>query len=288
MNLYRRISVRMWGDAKFCALSAPVPNAQTLWIYLLTGDCTTVIPGVVRAGEAAIAESLGWPLKAFREAFLEVSTKGMAKADWKARLVFLPKALSHNPPQSGNVVKAWRRAFEELPDCELKNEIERAIKAYLLPLSEAFRKGFDLALPEGMAYPETETDPETEDLPFANAHSKVCKKAVKGQIEDWFERVFVPAYPEYRRVQQKTALAQLKRMNPDESARATIIATLDEWKRSADWTGENGKYIPGMAKFLSDPKYRNATLSNGKPASTYQSADDYWRRVQAESDGSKP
>lgn len=120
--LHRRISVRMWGDEKFRALSAPPPNAQTLWVYLLTGEHTGRIPGVFRAGEASLAEALGWSLKAFRRCFQELESRHMATADWTRRLVFLRNAVRHNLPQSPNVVLGWHREFRNLPDCLLRDE----------------------------------------------------------------------------------------------------------------------------------------------------------------------
>ena len=86
MGRYRKVEVSMWADDKFVSLSKPQPNAQSLWMYLLTGPCTTSLPGLIRIGEAGLAEEIGWPLKAFREAFGEVLSKGMAKADWGAYL----------------------------------------------------------------------------------------------------------------------------------------------------------------------------------------------------------
>ncbi len=157
MSIYRNVSIRMYGDAKFRALSKPAPNAQSLFVYLLTGDHTGPIPGLFKAGEASLAEALDWPLEAFRHAFAEVSAMAMAKADWRARLVWLPKAIFHNPPQSLNVVKAWRKAFDELPECSLKIEAFQVFRAYLDGKPKAFGKAFGDALPEaladGMAYP---------------------------------------------------------------------------------------------------------------------------------------
>src|SRR5690242_12790910 len=269
MSLYRRISIRMWGDAKFCSLSSPQPNAQTLWMYLLTGEYTTAIPGVVRAGEAAMAEALGWSLKAFKEAFLEISTKGMAKADWRARLAFLPKALSHNPPQSPKVVVAWHRAFDELPDCDLRNEIGASIEGYLSSLPEAFRKGFPIALPDRLSdrQPDiaSETEAEAENSVGSTPTGESQEKAGKSDYDTWFVEHFIPAYPLLRRVQDKGALAQLRRTKPDEAARAAILARLGKWKLSAEWVKDGGQYIPGMAKFLQDAKYQGDPPPNGKP-----------------------
>jgi len=122
MSRYRKVHVRVWGDEKFRSLSAPKPNGQTLWFFLMTGPHTGPIPGLFSAGEAALAESLGWTLKGFRRAWQEIESKGMAKADWTNRVIWLPNAIRYNPPESPNVVASWRAALDEIPDCELKNE----------------------------------------------------------------------------------------------------------------------------------------------------------------------
>lgn len=147
VSRYRTISVKMWGDDRFSRLSRPNPNAQTLWVYLLTGPHTTALPGAFVAGEASLAEALGWPSVSLKKAFKEVLAEGLAEADTTTRLVFLPKALRHNPPQSPNVVIAWRKAFDELPDCALKQRIFECVASELSLLgkaeafAEAFRKG---------------------------------------------------------------------------------------------------------------------------------------------------
>lgn len=105
MSRYRKIEVRTWADERFRSLSPMPPSGQGLWFFLLTGPHTGPIPGLFRAGRLAMAEELGWEAEAFDEAFREVSQQGMAKADFKARLVWLPKALKHNKPESPNVVR---------------------------------------------------------------------------------------------------------------------------------------------------------------------------------------
>lgn len=133
----------MWGDDRFQDLSKPQPNAQSLWQYLLTGPHKTVLPCAFIGGEAGLAEAIGWTLSGFRKAFKEVLDKGMVRVDWSKRLIFIPNALKHNHPENPNVVKAWRKAFNELPDCPLKVEIFAHIKAFLLKeFSEVFQKAF--------------------------------------------------------------------------------------------------------------------------------------------------
>ncbi len=174
LNRYRKVSVKMWGDSRFKALTPPKPNGQTLWVYLITGPHTTALPGAFVAGESHLAEALGWSLKDFRKAFAQVSLKGseMAKADWKARLVFLPNAMKHNAPENPNVVIGWRTAFDELPDSTLKQEIYDAIIAYLKHLVEiegfkdtflkAFGKAFHQVLPKEFQKTDTGTGAGTD------------------------------------------------------------------------------------------------------------------------------
>jgi hypothetical protein len=90
---YRRVSTRMWGDEKFRRLSAPKPNGRSLWLLLVTGPQTSPVPGLFHAGQAALAEELGWPLPGFQKAWREIEQLEMAIADWTARVVWIPKAI---------------------------------------------------------------------------------------------------------------------------------------------------------------------------------------------------
>lgn len=148
MARYRKIDVRVWIDARFRELSRAKPNGQTLWLYLLTNPDTVNVPGLYRAGEAAMAEALGWDLKGFRRAFAEISARGMAFADWKARVVWIPKAIVHNPPENPNVVKGWASTWDEIPECELKAEAWSEMKGFLEGFGEGFGKAFLEACPE--------------------------------------------------------------------------------------------------------------------------------------------
>ena len=143
MARHRKIDVKMWGDEKFVALSRPKPNAQTLWVFLLTGPQTTAAPGLFSAGEAALAEALDWPLPAFRKCFQEISSREMARADWRARVVWIPKAVVYNPAENQNTVKAWRKAIAEIPECALRDEAEVALKA-----ASGFPEVFELGIEE--------------------------------------------------------------------------------------------------------------------------------------------
>lgn len=164
MARYRRVSTKMWADERVRSLSASKPCGQVLWFHLLTGEQTGIIPGLCRIGEAAFAEQLGWSVEGFREAFREVFRQGMAEADWKARVVWVPKAIHHNRPESPNVVRAWADAWDEIPECGLKREAWRALKAFVEALGEGFAKAFAEACPEpsAKASPNQEQDQEQD------------------------------------------------------------------------------------------------------------------------------
>lgn len=156
---YRKIESRMWTDAAFRELSAAPPNAQTLWLYLLTSPFTVSIPGVIVASDVAMAAALGWTLEGFRKAFLEVEEKGLAKADWDAGVVVLEKALiesdgtarNTNKPGNPNVLKSWADTFDEVPDCELKSLILSRIESLSQSLSKGFGKAFEEAFRKALA-----------------------------------------------------------------------------------------------------------------------------------------
>lgn len=144
---YRKVKISMWDDTKFQQLSPLPPSGQSLFIYLLTGPCTGIIPGLFRAGRAAMAEELGWDIEDYDLALGELITLGMVKADLKARLFWVPNAAKHNAPNSGNVVKAWANAFNYLPECELKWEAYEVLQAACYGVSKAMGKAFDMAMP---------------------------------------------------------------------------------------------------------------------------------------------
>lgn len=161
---YRKVEVRTWGDEKFRALSPIPPCGQGLWLFLITGPHTCPIPGLFRAGRAAMAEELGWDVEAFDEAFREAFRQGMVKADFKARVVWVPKAINHNRPESPNVVTSWAAEFDLIPECDLKREAFDALKASIHALGEAFGKAFDKAFgkPSEKAMPKTMPNQDQE------------------------------------------------------------------------------------------------------------------------------
>lgn len=159
---YRKVEVRTWGDEKFRRLTPIPPCGQGLWLFLITGPHTGPIPGLFRAGRAAMAEELDWDIEAFDKAFGEAFREGMVKADFKARVVWVPKAINHNRPESPNVVLSWAAEFDLIPECALKREALEVLRAFVYGLGEAFTKAFDKAFGKSSGKPSPKAMPNQE------------------------------------------------------------------------------------------------------------------------------
>lgn len=146
---YRQVSTQVFADEKFCQLSRPKPSGQSLWLFLLLGPHTRALPGLFSAGRAALAEALGWSVPGFQHAWHEIEKLGMAQADWKARVVWMPNAIRHNPPPNPNVIRGWRSELSDVPECALKCAAVNAFGIYCARLGEPFVQAFREALGEG-------------------------------------------------------------------------------------------------------------------------------------------
>jgi len=148
---YSKVSRRMWVDEKFQALSKAPPNAQTLWMRLLTGLELGCIPGLYGVRLGGIADALDWSKEDTQRCWNEISEQGMAEADWSKGLVWVPNAIAHNEPASPNAVTGWRLALCELPECELKQKAIVSIREYLESMGETWLKAFDSMKASGKA-----------------------------------------------------------------------------------------------------------------------------------------
>lgn len=170
---YRRVSARMWNDRKFLELSSPKPNGRDLWVWLICGPLTTPVPGVVLASLVGMADRLQWPLAATKRCWDEIAKRQMATADWSHSLVWLPKALEHNRPESPNVVKSWRKYLDEhVPECRLRTDLEAATLTFLQQMKKpngeslgpSFAKAFMEAFTKGITSSFAQSGNREQDL----------------------------------------------------------------------------------------------------------------------------
>src|SRR5262245_25475143 len=135
MGFFDAVSRRIWNDEKFLALS---DDAKLLFFRMLTGPEKLPIPGVIVAGEAQLAEAMKWLPERFRERFSEIEDAGMLMSNLAARLTWLPNAMKHRGPANPNVGKGWMNWEEMVPECELKDKIEKHLIDYLTARGKAF------------------------------------------------------------------------------------------------------------------------------------------------------
>lgn len=157
---YRKIDVRIWGDAKFRALTRLKPSGQALFLYLLTNPSTNVIPGLYKAGSAGMAEELNWSIEELINSLNEVISQGLVIADLNARVIFIPNAIKYNKPQSPNVITSWALNWDEIPECELKLHAYNVLKDFVYGLGNAYIKAFHKAI--GMANGNTIVNQEQD------------------------------------------------------------------------------------------------------------------------------
>lgn len=138
MARYRKISPCIWNDAKVRGLS----DKGKLALFLLLTHPNMTSLGALRANLPGLACELGWKTSVFARAFRELLDCGMARQDADAQLIWFPKFLRHNAPESPNVVRGWAAAFEELPECPLKLDVLAGAWATLAAFGEGFRDAF--------------------------------------------------------------------------------------------------------------------------------------------------
>ncbi len=161
MARYRKISPKIWNDAKFRSLS---DNAKLVFFMLLTHPLTSSV-GTLRAFPQGLAPEMGWSQEAFCKAFGEASAKGMVIASEKDGLIWLPNFMKYNAPESPNVLKSWAGSLDDCPECALKTEIYRQVKAFALGLGKAFREAFAQAFQEPLPNQEQEQDERRQPPP---------------------------------------------------------------------------------------------------------------------------
>ena len=124
---YQKVYVKLWTGDTFRPLSQ---RGRMLWLYLLTCPETTMIPGVVPTSIGLMADRLGWTSDEVRETLAELEVSGDAAFD-PAGLVWLPKGIDHNPPDSSKNVKGWARHWSEVPSCPLKVAVWTTLRTWL-------------------------------------------------------------------------------------------------------------------------------------------------------------
>ena len=138
MAHYRKIDVGIWLDEKFMALSLP---AKLIFFHVLTNPAMTSL-GTLRASTEGLARVLNCDAGGYAKAFGEVLQKGLLEYDPKALCVWSPNFIKYQCAESPNVIKAWVKQVQYVPECKLKAKAVLALEAYVKGLGEAFQEAF--------------------------------------------------------------------------------------------------------------------------------------------------
>ncbi len=138
MATWRPVDNRVWSDRKFLSLSE---DGRVLWLFLLTTTFAKSIPGVIVAGEAALAEELGWKVERYRKGFGELVEKRLAVSR-DGRLIWLRNGLKYQRIAGPNSIKGMSKIWDNIPDCALKHELWQALKVACKSWDRLFAKGF--------------------------------------------------------------------------------------------------------------------------------------------------
>lgn len=150
MTRYRKVECKIWTDADVAGASY---GCQWLLFYMLTSPDMTAL-GAMRSTSENVQILSRYSGGPFKEAFAEAFQEGIVLGFWEydeCGVIWLPKFLHHNRPQSPNVVKSWHAIMETLPTCPLKSRLDAETKFFLEQhlgesFSEAFTKPFAKAL----------------------------------------------------------------------------------------------------------------------------------------------
>lgn len=163
MARYRPIDTRVWTDRKFMELG---DDGRMLWLFLLSSPFMLPIPGVIVAGEMAMAEALGWTHKRYREGYRELHAKGLSVRH-EGRLIWLSKAFEYQKIAGPKHITSMAKCWDDVPDCVTKCDIYDALKIACKSWSKLFEKGFAIPLRSSIGYgnaqeQEQETEQEQE------------------------------------------------------------------------------------------------------------------------------
>lgn len=167
---FRKVSPRIWSDAKFLSLS---DDGKLALLFLLTHPTLTSL-GALRGNCPGLAVEIRWKAERLETAIQELTAAGIVDLDAGASFIALPNYLKHNPPENPNVIKSWGDQAERLPECSAKERLIERAQQHAKDRGQTFLKAFTDAFPEwfpeparngsgnGMPNPETETETETE------------------------------------------------------------------------------------------------------------------------------
>lgn len=93
---------------------------------------------------------------------------------------------------------------------------------------------------------------QAKSNPSVSVSTSVSEEKKNTSFDAWFDQEFLPAYPENRRVQVRTARAEARKLKLNPDQRREVLERLRRCVASDEWTKDGGQWIPGAGKFFAD------------------------------------
>lgn len=100
------------------------------------------------------------------------------------------------------------------------------------------------------------TDAKTPYIPHQNSGN-----GNGGMSVDSMFLILWESYPAKRRTKREESLKNFRTLNPNKALFQEILAAVDQLKLSEDWKKENGRWIPGIAKWISDKGWESVEVN---------------------------
>lgn len=186
MPKYRKVSTRIWCDAKFMSLS---DDGKLIFLYLLTCPEMTMA-GCMRAYPDGIAQALGWDSERFAKGFGEGFRTGLWNHNSRSGFLVLPNFIKHNLPDNANAAVGVGKLLADMPECQelfqYVRHIETLLQGVSEPLAKGFMKGFGNPLPTQEQEQEQEQEErheEVRDEPNAHTHNAHTRRSPQDPSE---------------------------------------------------------------------------------------------------------
>ena len=142
MGKYRKIETNIWNDSKFFSLGF---TGKLSFLYILTHPNLTML-GAMRASIDGVISEVSNnkdEKRLYKKGFKEVIKLGLIQVSEHPPCIWVPSFLRYNKPESKNVIAAWGKTVDMLPDGEIKNNVIKAVQGLKEDLPESFKKSLD-------------------------------------------------------------------------------------------------------------------------------------------------
>jgi hypothetical protein len=248
---------------------AELPDDELLlFLRLAFGPHSIAIAGVVVGGRLALAETCRVSPERFDFLFGNLQSRGLAIADWRARLAFFHVAHFDDPPANPNVVTMWARLLLALPPCDVRDSIRAAIEADLTRRDAKFARQWFAVLGDA--------DPTILDDEHNGSQNGLQNRSGNGSLNRRVNRLGNKnpdpnPDPNQKKKPEPAKRAAKRRAResfaPDGAQAAAAETAADEGKLSAA-AGLNGRVVqdaaPAPSRFTASSMRRAVAAARGE------------------------